>query len=135
MSIWSCKKKLSNYRLTSYYPAETSNHTGSGLNTSDFETNKYGWYTYKGKLVLAGATTYLKKNFGSRNDKHYFKYYETIYLTIDGVRYEGIILDSCGACMTVNENRLDLFVKDKESTIDRGYKGRNMIKVEYRWKD
>lgn len=82
--------------------------------------------------MLAGATTYLKNSFGSRNDKHYFKYYDTIYITIDEIKYEGIILDSCGACMTVNENRLDLFVQDKSSVIDRGYKGKNMVKVDYK---
>lgn len=126
------KKKLSNYRLTSYYPSETSNHTGSGLNTSDFQINEKGWYTYQGKLVLAAATTYLQKNYGVKPNKHYFKYYQTIFITIDNIRYEGIILDSCGACSYLNENRLDLFVSNKQYVIDRGYRGKNTVKVEYK---
>lgn len=125
------KKKLNNYRLTSYYPEETSNHTGSGLNTSDFQINDKGWYTYQGKLVLAGPTIYLQKSFGTKSNRHYFKYYNTIKLTIDGITHDGIILDSCGACMTVSENRLDLFVSSKEYVIDRGYKGNNPVLIEY----
>ena len=56
-------------------------------------------------------------------------------ISIDGIQYEGVILDSCGACSYVQENRLDLFVRDKNSVIDRGYKGKNMVKVVYKWKD
>lgn len=129
------KKKLdktSNYRLTSYYPAETSNHTGSGLETKDFQVNEKGWYTYQGKLVLAGATVYLKNRYGEKTNKHYFRYYDNVLVEIDGIQYEGIILDSCGACSYVQENRLDLFVRDKNSVIDRGYKGKNMVKVVYK---
>lgn len=51
---------------------------------------------------------------------------------IDGIQYEGVILDSCGACSYIQENRLDLFVRDKNSVIDRGYKGKNMVKVVYK---
>lgn len=129
------KKKLnktSSYRLTSYYPAETSNHTGSGLETKDFQVNEKGWYTYQGKLVLAGATVYLKSRYGEKIGKHYFRYYDNVLVEIDGIQYDGIILDSCGACSYVQENRLDLFVRDKDSVIDRGYKGKNMIKVVYK---
>ena len=123
--------KISSYRLTSYYPAETSNHTGSGLETKDFQVNEKGWYTYQGKLVLAGATVYLKSRYGEKTDKHYFRYYDNVLVEIDGIQYEGIILDSCGACSYVQENRLDLFVRDKNSVIDIGYKGKNMVKVIY----
>ena len=129
------KKKLDktfSYRLTSYYPAETSNHTGSGLETKDFQVNEKGWYTYQGKLVLAGATVYLKSRYGEKIGKHYFRYYDNVLVEIDGIQYDGIILDSCGACSYVQENRLDLFVKDKNSVIDRGYKGKNMVKVVYK---
>lgn len=129
------KKKLdktSSYRLTSYYPVGTSNHTGSGLETKDFQVNEKGWYTYQGKLVLAGATVYLKSRYGEKTDKHYFRYYDNVLIEIDGIQYDGIILDSCGACSYVQENRLDLFVRDKDSVIDRGYKGKNMIKVVYK---
>ena len=50
-----------------------------------------------------------------------------VEVTIDGVAYQGIILDTCGACY--RDERLDLFVKDGASAIDRGYKGRNMVDV------
>ena len=49
-------------------------------------------------------------------------------VTIDGVKYPGIILDTCGACY--KDERIDLFVKDKASVVDRGYRGKNMITVE-----
>lgn len=118
------------YRLTSYYPYNTSNCTGSGKCTKDFTINEKGWYLYKGKLVLAAATTYLKDNYGVINGKHYFKYYDEVGLKIDGIKYKGIILDSCGACMNVKtEERLDLFVKSSKYVIDRGYKGNNPIYI------
>lgn len=60
-------------------------------------------------------------------DKKYYNYGDTVELKIDNVIYQGIILDSCGACMT--DNRIDLFVSDKNSMIDRGYLGRNEIKI------
>ena len=82
--------------------------------------------------MLAGATVYLKSRYGEKTDKHYFRYYDNVLIEIDGIQYDGIILDSCGACSYVQENRLDLFVRDKDSVIDRGYKGKNMIKVVYK---
>ena len=54
---------------------------------------------------------------------------------IDGIQYDGIILDSCGACSYVQENRLDLFVRDKDSVIDRGYKGKNIHECLYQIRD
>lgn len=118
--------------MTSYYPAETSNHTGSSLETKDFQINEKGWYTYQGKLVLAGATVYGKFNTGYKN-RHYFKYYDEISIQIDGVFYEGIIVDTCGFCsFNTYEERLDLFVSDKKYVIDRGYKGKDMVKVVYK---
>ena len=64
-----------------------------------------------------------------KEGKRYFNYYEEITVIIDGVEYEAIILDSCGASMRLNENRLDLFVSNKASAIDRGYRGENPIKL------
>ncbi len=122
---------ISKYRLTSFYPKDelnTGHCTGSGYCSWDFDLDEHGWYRYKGKLVIAAATTYLQKKFGTVEGKAYFKYYDEITLTIDGVEYPGIILDTCGACY--NDERFDLFVKDKASVTDRGYKGRNMITVE-----
>lgn len=124
-------EKLTNsYRLTSYYPEESSNCTGSGKCTNNFTTNDKGWYLYDGKLVLAAATTYLQKSYGTIEGRHYYKYYDEVDVTIDRVTYRGVILDSCGACMSVTyEERLDLFVNSKNSVIDRGYKGNNPIYV------
>ena len=124
-------KPNNKYRLTSFYPNDelkTGDCTGSGLCSWDLKTDSHGWYTYNGKLVLAAATTYLIKQFGYTEGKTYFKYYDEVNITIDGVTYPGIILDTCGACY--HDERLDLFVKNGSSVIDRGYMGRNMITVE-----
>ena len=65
-----------------------------------------------------------------RSDKRYYHYYDTVEIIIDDLSYEGIILDSCGACMYINgEERLDLFVSGKDYAIDRGYKGNNTVSV------
>ncbi len=122
---------VTKYRLTSFYPNDelkTGDCTGSGLCSWDFGVNEKGWYTYNGKLVLASATTYLQKQFGTREGVTYYKYYDEVNITIDGVVYPGIILDTCGACY--KDDRLDLFVKNKDSVIDRGYMGRNMVSVQ-----
>jgi hypothetical protein len=82
----------------------------------DFAVNEKGWYTYNGKLVLGTATTYLLKyNYPSIEGKRYFKYYDTIILVINGTQYEGIVLDSCGACM--KREIIDLFVSGPQSSI------------------
>lgn len=122
------------YRLTSYWSGDeydTGGCTGSGLCEKDFQVNDRGWYTYNGYLVLAGATTYLQSRYGTREGRHYFKYYETVNLEIDGVSYQGIILDSCGASMYMDEERLDLFVANSSGKIDRGYGGNNMVKATF----
>ena len=119
------------YRLTSFYADDgygTGECVGAGFCSWDFGVNEYGWYTYDGKLVLAAATPYLQKTFGIRDGITYFKYYDEVNITIDGVEYPGIILDTCGACY--RDVRLDLFVQDGLHGIDRGYMGRNMITVE-----
>ena len=67
----------------------------------------------------------------SRTNRRIFnkiKYYDEVNITIDGQVYPGIILDTCGACY--RDERIDLFVKDKASVMDRGYMGRNMITLE-----
>ena len=119
------------YRLTSFYANDelkTGSCTGAGFCTWDLKLNEKGWYTYKGKLVLAAATTYMINTFGYKEDKVYFKYYDEVNVTIDGKVYPGIILDTCGACY--HDERIDLFVKDGAHTIDRGYRGVNMVTVE-----
>ena len=124
-------QKTRKYRLTSFYANDelkTGNCVGAGFCWWDFGINDKGWYTYQGKLVLAAATTYLQKKFGTREGITYFKYYDEVNVTIDGVVYPGIILDTCGACY--RDVRIDLMVKDGAHTIDRGYMGRNMVTVE-----
>lgn len=130
------------YRLTSYYTGDgtgSGSCTGSGICTNQFKVNDKGWYTYKGKLVVAAATNKCL-NITKGSDacakyntkvagRKYFNYFDEIQVEIDGVKYDAIVLDSCGASMFVEEDRIDLFVANKSSVIDRGYKGKNMITV------
>ncbi len=123
------KNKKYKYRLTSF----TDKCVGAGFcGARDFKTNEKGWYLYKGKLVVATATPYMLKTFGYRSGIQYFKYYDELVLTIDGKKYNAIVLDTCGACY--RDGRIDLYVKDEKSVIDRGYKGHNMITVEIKKK-
>lgn len=129
--------KSKKYRLTSYYPEEGETCTGSGKCINNFQVNSKGWYTYNGKLVVAAATKEcLNSHYGACNKwntpkagRKYFKYYEEIKIVIDGTTYDAIVLDSCGASMYLNEDRIDLFVSSSKYAIDRGYKGKNMITV------
>lgn len=107
-------------RLTSYYANDgygTGSTTGSGLKPANFGINEHGWYTYQGKLVVATATTYLLKyGYSLSQGVHTYKYYNELTLTIDGVDYRAIVLDSCGSCM--KNGRIDLFVSNKQSVKD-----------------
>lgn len=134
-------KQYQSYRLTSFWFNDgygTGSCTGSGLCENDFSVNQNGWYVYDGKLVLAAATYECLNTRGGacgkwntkRSDKQYYHYYEEVEIVIDDIVYSGIILDSCGACMYVNnEQRMDLFVSSSKHAIDRGYKGNNTISV------
>lgn len=104
-------------RMTSYYPQESSDCTGSGLCSWDFQANENGWYTYNGKLVVATATNYLLKyGFSLADGVHTYNYYDTLILNIDGADYEAIVLDSCGSSMQTD--RVDLFVSGAEYVKD-----------------
>lgn len=107
-------------RMTSYYPGDdckSGTVTGSGKSIKDFEVNEYGWYTYNGKLVVATATKYLLNyGFTLSEGVHTYKYWEEITIEIDGVRYEAIVLDSCGHAM--HSDRIDLFVSNSKSVKD-----------------
>ena len=104
-------------RMTSYYPEESSDCTGSGLCSWDFETNEFGWYTYQGKLIVATATMYLlNEGFTLYDGVHTYRYYDEITLNIDGVDYQAIVLDSCGSSMKTD--RIDLFVSNANSVKD-----------------
>lgn len=104
-------------RMTSFYPAESSDCTGSGLCSWDFGVNENGWYTYNGKLVVATATQYLaNQGWYLAPGVHTYRYYDEITLVIDGVEYQAIVLDSCGSSMRTD--RIDLFVRDENSVKD-----------------
>lgn len=103
-------------RMTSYYPSETSDCTGSGLCSWDFQVNENGWYTYQEKLVIATATDYLINRFGLGSGVHTYRYYDELVLNIDGIDYPAIVLDSCGHAM--RSGRIDLFVVNASSVKD-----------------
>lgn len=111
--------KSKTYRLTSFWNGDgygTGGCTGSGKCEKDFQKNNKGWYTYQGKLVVATATPYLLNYGWSKvNGIEYHKYYETLTININGIDYQAIVLDSCGACM--KKNIIDLFVSGKSSSI------------------
>lgn len=123
---------LGNFQITSYHPGDdylSGTRTGSGKTTSDFETMKIGnkdVYTYEGKIVVACATEellasgYNVKGGGTRQEgKHYFEYYDTGKLNIDGNWYEFIVLDSCGAAMWLGEKRIDIYVPSSDDIVNR----------------
>ena len=104
-------------RMTSFYPAESSDCTGSGLCSWDFGVNEHGWYTYNGKLVVATATQYLaNQGWYLADGVHTYRYYDEITLVIDGVEYQAIVLDSCGSSMRTD--RIDLFVTNADTVKD-----------------
>lgn len=107
-------------RMTSFWSNDgygTGECTGSGKCSWDFGVNDKGWYTYNGKLVVATATTYLaNKGWYVAPGVHLYKYWEELVLTIDGVEYDAIILDSCGSSMKTD--RIDLFVSNGSSARD-----------------
>lgn len=89
-------------RMTSYYPEEGETMTASGLGINNFGVNDKGWFTYNGKLVVATASNRL----GSTNMRTY-NLYDEVILNIEGIDYDAIVLDVCGACQKYN--RIDLF--------------------------
>jgi len=107
-------------RMTSFWANDgygTGDCTGSGLCSWDFGVNDKGWFTYNGKLVVATATTYLaNQGWFVGEGVHLYKYWEELVLTIDGIEYDAIILDSCGSSMKTD--RVDLFVSNAASVKD-----------------
>ncbi len=103
--------KLS-YRLTSYYTGDgtgSGSVTASGKSTKDFQINERGWYTYQGKLVVATASKRLLSWEKYKDStQRFFNLYDELILEIDGVRYDAIVLDVCGAAM--KKPIIDLFV-------------------------
>jgi hypothetical protein len=117
--------KISDVRLTYYYVNDNTGSgqcTSSGLCIKDFKVNKYGWYTYKDKIVIATAT-YRCLNVKSGpcgkfneipEDFNIYNLHEVLTININGNFYEAIVLDSCGACMFKvngeNTQRYDIFM-------------------------
>ena len=108
------------YRMTYYYPGDSTNSgntTASGKSVKDFQVNENGWFTYKGKLVVATASTRLlswKQYSNSKQPK--YNLYDELILEIQGKQYDAIVLDVCGACMKAR--KIDLYVKDRASGLD-----------------
>ena len=105
--------------MTSFWANDgsgTGHCTGSGLCDKNFKVNSKGWYTYKGKLVVATATRYLfKSGFPQVSGIRYYNYYDTLTIVINGTSYSAIVLDSCGACM--RKRIIDLFVSSGKYSI------------------
>jgi hypothetical protein len=96
--------------ITNYYIGDSTgsgNATSSGLRIKDFQTNKLGWYTYKGFVVVASATyRCLNAKSGAcakfktlPEDYDIFNIFDKVIIVYKNVEYKGMILDSCGACM------------------------------------
>jgi hypothetical protein len=118
------KEIIETVYITSYSVGDgygTGITTSTGLNTSHFQVNAEGWYTYKGMLVVGAATTLCLrvKCIGTHHpfpkDYRIYNLKDKVTLIIKGKRYLGIVLDSCGACMYRINNekyqRYDIFVK------------------------
>ena len=106
-------------RMTSYYTNDECNSvdiTASGLSSKNFDINENGWYTYQGKLVIATAS-YRLKNWTMTDQAHPYNLYDELVIKINGINYDAIVLDLCGMCMWYN--RIDLFVSNKQSAIDK----------------
>jgi len=89
-------------RMTSYYPEEGETMTASGLGIDDFGINENGWFTYNGRIVIATASTRL-----GYTDMRTYNLYDELIVNIEGIDYQAIVLDVCGACQ--RDNRIDLF--------------------------
>ena len=111
--------------LTNYYVNDSTGSgtvTSSGLTINDFQTNELGWYTYKGKVVIAAATYACLRATSGACAKYktlpegysIFNLYDEITIIYDDKEYECIVLDSMGAGFwkLANEpyQRIDIFV-------------------------
>lgn len=115
--------------LTNYYNGDkdgSNSTTGSMKSTKDFEVNELGWYTYQGMVVIATATYECMKS-KSGGCQYYnslkdlpsgygiYHYYDIINFEVDGVRYDGIVLDSCGASWWAEDKqRFDIMIADRK---------------------
>lgn len=116
--------------FTNYYTGDSTGsgvRTSSGLTTNDFKVNSKGWYTYKGYVVLAAATQLcldVKSGACGKYSKlpsgfTAYKLKDIIVFEIENRRYEGIVLDSCGACMVRDarypeRQKFDIFISNSK---------------------
>lgn len=122
--------KLTGYRVTSYHPGDgcaSTNKTGSGKTTNDFDTMKIGnknVYTYKGRIVVAAWSKELYNTgynvMGAQSCTDYkFHYGQEIKLVINGTTYDAIVLDSCGAAGWNDRGPIiDIFVPSASDCIN-----------------
>lgn len=114
-----------NVILTNYYTGDSTGSgtgTSSGLNSSNFQINELGWYTYNGRVVLATITNAcIRSRVGICNRWNSLPYgwlafdlYDEITVIYNQKSYKGIVLDLCGACAYRINNeqyqRLDIFI-------------------------
>ena len=94
---------------------------GSGIDPIELSVNEQGLVTYQNKVVIATATyECLDSSYGAcRNIKEVpsgylvFNYFDELQIEYDGVKYQAIVLDSCGYCsIDKNEDyqRVDILV-------------------------
>lgn len=116
--------------FTNYYTGDatnSSNITSAGLTTKSFRVNEKGWYTYKGMVVVAAATTLCLRVKSGGCGKYnvvpkglrLFDLREEILISIGGKEYKAIVLDSCGACMYFHSidkdlQRFDIFIANSK---------------------
>lgn len=115
--------------VTNYYTNDatgSTSRTGSGMSTDKFDINDMGWYTYDEHVVLATATyeclasTYIGcRDYNELPDGYIaFEYWDIVRFEVDGVYYDGVVLDSCGSCLRTNKGedaqRIDIFIAGKE---------------------
>lgn len=94
---------------------------GSGIDPIELSVNEQGLVTYQNKVVIATAT-YECLNSSYGGCKHIeevpsgymvFNYFDEMQIEYDGVKYQAIVLDSCGDCsIDKNEDyqRFDVLV-------------------------
>jgi len=125
-------QKVIDITLTRYYPSESDSCT-SKMCIDQFEVNSKGWFTYKGKVVIAAATylcltvdhggcAKITKAHPFPKDYIAYNFYDEIKFIVEGTEYIGVVLDSCGACMykVDGENkpqRYDIFVSSWDSSL------------------
>ena len=120
--------RFQDVRFTSFWPGEGSgNKTASGLGVKDFRTNAQGWFTYRGRVVVASATEEcLESTAGacrrySKLPEGYqlHRLFDELTLLVNGIEYPAIILDHCGASFwSEDRQRYDIYVVDEDHLVD-----------------